>query len=273
MMGAVVSFVLMAIAGRAILKEINTFELMLYRSLIGFAVVLVLVMLNPRGFTLLRTRIFGQHLVRNIFHFTGQNLWFFAIAAIPLSQLVALEFTNPLWVALLAPFFLGEALTKQKLLVVLLGFIGVLIVARPGVEPITWGHAAGLAAAVGFALNAILTRKIMRQDSVLTVLFWMTLLQTGFAFVLSLQGGIPWPSAALWPWLLVVGLTGLSAHYCLTTALGLAPASVVAPMEFVRLPVIAVVGMVLYQEPIMVTIFIGGGVILLANYLNLRIKS
>ena len=272
-MGAVVSFVLMAVSGRAILLEINTFELMLYRSLIGLAVVLLFIGISPRGAGLLRTRIFGQHIVRNIFHYAGQNLWFFAIAAIPLSQLVALEFTSPLWIALLAPLLLGETLTMQKTLVVVLGFFGVLIVARPGIEPITWGHMAGLGAAAGFALNAIFTSKIMRQDSVLTVLFWMTLLQTGFSFLLSLQGGIPWPSAGLWPWLFLVGLTGLSAHYCLTTALGLAPASVVAPMEFIRLPVIAVVGMVLYQEPIMITVFIGGGVILLANYLNLRLKT
>jgi drug/metabolite transporter (DMT)-like permease len=273
MMGAVLSFVLMAVAGREILKEINTFELMLYRSLIGLAVVTGLIIKAPRGFKLVRTNIFRQHLLRNIFHFTGQNLWFFAIAAIPLSQLVALEFTNPLWVALLAPFLLGEALTGKKFAVVLLGFFGVLIVARPGVEPLSLGHAAGLIAALGFALNAILTRKIMRKDHVLTVLFWMTLLQSGFAFALSLQGGIPWPSAALWPWIIIVGLTGLSAHYCLTTALGLAPASVVAPMEFVRLPVIAVVGMVMYDEPIMITVFIGGAVILTANILNLRLKT
>jgi len=273
MMGAVVSFVLMAVAGRAILKEINTFELMLYRSLVGLCVVLVLISLTPRRFELLRTRVLGQHLVRNIFHFAGQNLWFFALAAIPLSQLVALEFTNPLWVALLAPFLLGEALTKQKLFVVCLGFVGVLIVARPGVEPLAWGHVAGLGAAVGFALNAIFTRKIMRYDSVLTVLFWMTLVQTFFAFILSLHGGIPWPSASLWPWLVIIGLTGLSAHYCLTTALGLAPATIVAPMEFIRLPVITFVGMAVYQEPVMITVFIGGVVILIANVLNLRLKS
>ncbi len=273
MMGAVLSFVLMAVAGREILREINTFELMLYRSLIGLAVVLGLVLAHPRGVSLLRTGIIGQHLTRNIFHFAGQNLWFFAISAIALSQLVALEFTNPLWVALLAPFLLGESLTREKFAVVLLGFVGVLIVARPGVEPLSWGHAAGLAAAVGFALNAMFTRKIMRHDHVLTVLFWMTFIQSGFAFLLSLHGGIPWPSAALWPWIIIVGLTGLSAHYCLTTALGLAPASVVAPMEFIRLPVIAAVGMWLYQEPIMLTVFIGGGVILTANLLNLRLKS
>lgn len=272
-MGAVASFVLMAIAGRAILLEINTFELMLYRSIIGFLVVVLLVSRSKRGFTQIRTSIFGQHFVRNIFHFAGQNLWFFAIAAIPLSQLVALEFTNPLWVAILSPMLLGEVLTRQKILVVVLGFIGVLIVAQPGVEPLTWGHAAGLAAAVGFAMNAILTRKIMRHDSVLNVLFWMTLLQAGFALALSAQGGIPWPNAALWPWLVVVGFTGLSAHFCLTSALSLAPASIVAPMEFVRLPIIAIVGMMLYDEPLLITVFIGGAVILAANLLNLRIKA
>jgi len=273
MMGAVASFVLMAISGRVILKEIDTFELMLYRSLIGLLVVVLLVSRSKRGFSQLRTSIFGQHIVRNIFHFAGQNLWFFAIVSISLSQLVALEFTNPLWVAILSPFMLGEALTKQKMFIVSLGFIGVLIVAQPGVEPFTIGHAAGLAAAVGFALNSILTRKIMRRDSVLTVLFWMTAMQALFAFVLSLYGGIPWPDAALWPWLIIVGLTGLSAHFCLTSALSLAPASIVAPMEFVRLPIIAIVGMLLYQEPFMAAVFIGGAVILAANILNLRLKA
>ena len=272
-MGAVASFVLMAIAGRAVLKEINTFELMLYRSLIGLAIVILLIARSDRGFAQIRTPIIRQHIVRNIFHFAGQNLWFFAIITISLSQLVALEFTNPLWVAILSPFLLGEALTRQKMLVVTLGFIGVLIVAQPGVEPLTLGHAAGLAAAVGFALNSILTRKIMRHDSVLTVLFWMTLIQSVFALVLSTKGGIPWPDAALWPWLIVVGFTGLSAHYSLTSALSLAPASIVAPMEFVRLPIIAIVGMLLYQEPLMAAVFIGGAVILAANILNLRLKA
>ncbi len=267
------SFVLMAIAGRAILQEINTFELMLYRSLIGLAVVVFFIARSQRGFAQIRTGIFGQHITRNIFHFAGQNLWFYAIAMIPLSQLVALEFTSPLWVALLAPLLLGERLTWQKLLVVFLGFIGVLIVARPGVSPITWGHVAGIGAALGFAFNAIFTRKIMRRDGVLTVLFWMTAMQSLFALLLSSQGGIPWPSAQIWPWLVVVGFTGLSAHYCLTSALGLAPASIVAPMEFIRLPIIAIVGMWLYQEPIMATVFIGGAVILVANLLNLRLKS
>ena len=90
----------------------------------------------------------------------------------------------------------------------------------------------------------------MRHDSVLCVLFWMTLLQGTASLVLSLPGGIPAPSRRRLPWLLVVGVTGLGAHYSLTSALGHAPASIVAPMEFVRLPLISLVGMWLYGEPL-----------------------
>ena len=273
MIGTIISFTLMAIAGRAILIEINTFELMLYRSVIGLMIVSAFIAASPRGFAQLRTGIFGQHLLRNTIHYAGQNLWFYGIATIPLAQLVALEFTNPLWVALLAPAILGENLSRQRLFIVFVGFIGVLIVARPGLEPLKLGHLAAILAAVGFALTNIATRKISRRDSVLAILFWMTLLQSVFSLFLAMPGGIPWPATSMWPWLVIMGFTGLSAHYCLGKALSMAPATIVAPMDFFRLPISALVGMSLYQEPLMATVFIGGAVILLANYLNLKNKT
>lgn len=270
MLGAVASFSAMAVAGREIQVEMNTFELMLYRSAIGFAVVALIVGRGPRGFARIRTAHPALHVKRNLFHYAGQNLWFFAVASIPLGQLVALEFTNPLWVALLAPLMLGETLTRAKLVAAGVGFLGVLIVAQPGVSPLELGHAAALAAAVGFAMNTLFTKQIMRFDDVLCVLFWMTLSQTAFSLVFVLPGGIPWPSAATAPWIVVVGLTGLSAHYSLTSALGHAPASVVAPMEFIRLPVIALVGMWVYGEPLRAAVFLGAAVIVAGNLLNLR---
>jgi drug/metabolite transporter (DMT)-like permease len=273
MMGAVVSFTAMAVAGRALLTGMNTFELMLYRSVVGFAVVVLVLARSRRGFAQVRSRRPGLHLVRNAFHYTGQNLWFFAVAAIPLAQLAALEFTNPIWVALLAPVLLGERLTPTRLVAALLGFLGVLIVARPGVEPLEAGHVAGLAAAVCFALNTIYTRQIMGHDSVLCVLFWMTLLQGTASLALSLPGGIPVPGPAALGWIAIIGLTGLSAHYALTSALGHAPASIVAPMEFVRLPVVALVGMALYGEPLSLAVFAGAAVIITGNLVNLRAET
>jgi len=269
MTGAIASFTLMAVSGRAVQAELNTFELMFWRSLIGFVIVVAVVMASARGLGHVRTRVPGLHLGRNLFHFAGQNMWFYGIMVIPMAQLVALEFTLPIWVVLLAPLFLGETLTRRKLLVALVGFGGVLLVAQPGIQPLSAGHLAGLLAALGFALNLMLTKRIMRHDGVLCVLFWMTLSQTVFGLGLSLIGGFTWPSMALIPWLIVIALTGLTAHYALTSALGLAPASIVAPMEFARLPIIALVGFWLYAEALDPLVFLGAAIIFSANYVNL----
>jgi drug/metabolite transporter (DMT)-like permease len=220
MCGAIASFTLMAISGRAIQAELNSFELMFWRSLIGFAIIGTLV------FTLHRSAIWPAicptsprlHLARNIFHFAGQNLWFYGIMVIPLSQLVALEFTSPIWVAILAPLVVGEVFTRRRLWVALLGFAGILIVAQPGLQPLGGGHMAGILCAVAFAMNLLLTKRIMRHDKVLCVLFWMTFLQTLFGLVLAQWGGFTWPSAAIWGWILLVGLTGLSARKAPVTA-------------------------------------------------------
>jgi drug/metabolite transporter (DMT)-like permease len=174
---------------------------------------------------------------------------------------------------MLAPWLLGERLTRTRVLAAALGFVGVLIVAQPGRAPLEAGHVAALIAAVCFALNTIFTRDIMRFDGVLCVLFWMTLLQGTASLVFSIPGGIPAPTAENLPWILVVGVTGLSAHYALTSALGYAPASIVAPMEFVRLPLIAVVGMLVYGEPLRATVFVGAALIVTGNLVNLRAET
>ena len=270
MTGAIVSFVLMAIGGRAIQVELNTVELMFWRSLIGFGIVCAVIAGNRRGFAQVRTQHWKLHATRNVFHFFGQNMWFFGLTAITLSQLIALEFTMPIWVLLLAPFVLGETLTARKIGIALVGFVGVLMVARPGIEPVQIGHLAGILAAIGFAMNLIFTRRIMRHDTVLCVLFWMTLTQAGMGLALALLFGFTWPSRSLLPWLVVVAIAGLTAHYSLTSALGLAPATMVAPMEFARLPIIAFVGMWLYGDSLDIMVFLGAMIIFSAHFWNLR---
>jgi drug/metabolite transporter (DMT)-like permease len=246
---------------------------MLYRSAIGFVVVVAIAAVQGGLGTVWRTRHARLHVTRNLFHYTGQNLWFFAVALIPLSQLTALEFTNPIWVALLAPFLLGEKLTRARVIAAGLGFCGVLVVAQPGVSPFGPGHAAALVAGFCFALNTLYTRKIMAFDPVMCVLFWMTLSQGLMSLVLSLPGGVPIPSAALLPWILVVGLTGITAHYALTSALRFAPANVVAPMEFLRLPILAMVGMLMYGEPLRIAVFVGAAIIIAGNLVSLRAET
>ncbi len=272
MAGTIVSFSAMAIAGREVQAELDTFELMFYRSVVALVVVGAIVLATGRRGEL-ATRQPARHALRNLWHFTGQNLWFFAIATIPLGQAVALEFTSPIWVTLLAPLLIGEAMTRVRLLAALLGFGGVLIVAQPGVTPLGWGHAAGLGAAFFFALTTLNTRVLTRADSVLCVLFWMSAAQTIAGLALALPGGIPWPSDAALPWMGVVALTGLTAHYCLATALTAAPAAVVAPMDFARLPLMALAGAMLYAEPVSPWVLLGAALILAGNLASLRAEA
>jgi drug/metabolite transporter (DMT)-like permease len=270
MMGALVSFVAMAIAGRAVQAEMNTFELMLYRSIIGWLLVCAALAWSPDGLAQVRTAHLGVHMRRNVVHFFGQNAWFYAVMLIPLGQLVALEMTNPLWVAILAPFFLGEPLTRWRAFAAVIGFAGVVVVAQPGGAPLGAGHVAALLSAVGFAMTTIYTRRIMGYDGALCVLFWMTLSQAVMALFLALPGGLPVPSGAVLPWVLVTGITGVSAHFCLTSALGQAPATIVAPMEFLRIPVMALAGYWVYGEPLQAAVFAGAALIVSGILININ---
>lgn len=273
MSGAIVAFSSMAVAGRAVSFELDTFEMMMYRSFIG--VVLVLVIAGGLGrLREVTTRSLHVHAVRNVAHFTGQNLWFFAITVIPLAQVFALEFTSPLWVTLLAPLVLGERLTRTRAIAAALGFAGILIVARPGFGEISPGVLAAAASAIGFAGSILFTKLLTRTETITCILFWLTIMQAVFGIVCAgFDGDIAWPSAASWPWLAVIGCAGLLAHLCLTNALAVAPATVVVPFDFIRLPVIAVVGMILYGEGLDMFIFLGAVVIFAANYLNIWTES
>jgi drug/metabolite transporter (DMT)-like permease len=273
MSGAIVSFCAMAVAGRSLAVELDTFEMMLYRSLIG--IVLVLVVGGALGrLGEIDTRSLGLHAVRNLFHFTGQNLWFFSLTFIPLAQVFALEFTSPLWVTLLAPLILGERLTRTRAIAAALGFAGILIVARPGFSEVNVGVLAAAASAVCFAGNILFTKRLTRTATITGILFWLTVMQAGLGLATAgWDGDIAWPSGAAWPWLAVIGCAGLLAHLCLTNALKVAPASVVVPFDFIRLPVIAVIGMALYAEPLDAFVFMGAVVIFAANYLNIWTES
>lgn len=273
MLGAVVSFSSMAVAGRAVSFELDTFEIMMYRSIVGFVLVLSVARLTGHSRSI-TTRSPGLHLIRNLSHFTGQNLWFYAITMIPLAQVFALEFTSPLWVLVLSPLVLGERMTRVRALAAVIGFTGILIVARPSPETINAGTLAAAAAAIGFAGSILATKRLTRTETLTCILFWMTLTQIVFGLICAgIDGDIALPSPASAPWLIVIGCAGLMAHVCLTTALSIAPATVITPVDFLRLPLIAVIGLMVYGEAIDAFTLLGAAVIFGANYLNLWFET
>lgn len=273
MTGAILSFSSMAVAGRAVAGELDTFELMMYRSFIGAAIVIAVGLAGRRMHQIRRDRL-GLHFVRNLSHFAGQNLWFGALTMIPLASLFALEFTSPVWVLVLAVLFLGEKLTRTRLLALVLGFAGALVVARPGAGGDAIGLAMAAASAIGFAGSIVCTKSLTRHETTLGILFWLTVMQAGMGILTTAwDGDVAWPSAAAWPWVALVGCAGLLAHTCLTNALAAAPATVVTPLDFLRLPAIALVGALFYNEPLDGWVLLGALLIFGGNYLNIFRES
>ncbi|WP_374645352.1 DMT family transporter [Tabrizicola sp.] len=270
MTGSIAAFTAMAIATRQIGGVHDTFEILAYRSVVGWVLVvaIALVLGRARDF---RTDRPGSHVFRSVLHFSGQSLWFWALTVIPLAQVFALEFTSPIWVILLAPIVLGERLTRRKLLAAALGFAGILVVARPDFSALQPGVLAAAAAAIFFAATNMMTKLLTRGESIVTILFWLTLTQTGFGGAAMLaDGAVTLPTLATLPWLALIGVSGVTAHLCLTSALSLAPAGTVVPMDFARLPIIAVVGAVFYAEPVEPALFLGAALIFLGIWINLR---
>ena len=273
MIGAMFSFSLMAVSGRELATNLNTFEIMLFRSIIGFLIVLAIGYFAKTLAEIKRDRL-GLHLFRNLAHFSGQNLWFLAVASIPFSQLFALEFSTPVWVALLAPLFLGEVLTKQRVLAVILGFAGVLIVARPDINQFDFAIVAAVACAICFAGSMMATKSLTSDQSITCILFWLTLMQLAMGLVATVfKGTITFPEGINIFWIVIVGIGGLTAHFCITNALALAPAIVVIPLDFMRLPLISVIGFLAYGEAFELPILVGAGVIFIAILLNLKAEK
>ena len=273
MIGAMFSFSLMAVSGRELATNLNTFEIMLFRSIIGFLIVLAIGYFAKTLAEIKRDRL-GLHLFRNLAHFSGQNLWFLAVASIPFSQLFALEFSTPVWVALLAPLFLGEVLTKQRVLAVILGFAGVLIVARPDINQFDFAIVAAVACAICFAGSMMATKSLTSDQSITCILFWLTLMQLAMGLVATgFTGTIAFPEGINIFWIVIVGIGGLTAHFCITNALALAPAIVVIPLDFMRLPLISVIGFLAYGETFELPILVGAGVIFIAILLNLKAEK
>ncbi len=273
MTGAIVSFTVMAVAGREVSLDLDTYEIMLYRSLIGVVVVVSVAGAFGRLRDITR-RSMSAHFARNISHFAGQNLWFYSITVVPLAQVFALEFTMPFWAMVLSAVVLGERLTGNRVAAAVVGFIGILIVTRPTAEGLALGQLTAALAAVGFAGSAVFTRLLTRTEKITCILFWLTVMQAVFGLVCAgFDGDIALPGPETWPWVVAIAMAGLVAHFCITMALSLASASIVMPIDFGRLPVIALVGMAFYAEPLDIFVLIGAVVIFAANYANIRYET
>lgn len=267
MAGWLTLMVVIAVAGREATRELSVFQIMLMRSVLGMALLWPLVH-AAGGLSAMRTQRLPQHAARNAVHYAAQYGWFVALTLIPLAQLVSIEFTMPIWSAVLAVFFLGERMNGRKWLAVMLGLVGVAVIVRPTAGTVDAGQLIALACAFGFAISVVLVKSLTRTEAAITVIFWMLVIQSVIGLVPALLVW-QWPSAQTWGWVLVVAFCGTYSHYCFARAMQHADTTVVVPMDFLRVPLTALAGWLVYSEQVDLLTGLGVLLILTGNALNL----
>jgi len=268
---ALVSFAAMAISVRELTDTMRPFQILAFRSIFGVIVVPVLALAMGR-LGEIRTGQFRLQLLRNTVHYGGQWFWAFGVASLPLATVFALEFTAPAWAALLAVLVLGERMNPGRVLSVVCGLLGVVVILRPGMESISLAAMSVLAAAFCYGVSHIGTKKLTRTDGVLAIVFWMSLLQLPMGLIPALYDWAPVAWSDM-PAILSLGISALGAHYGLSNALRRADATVVIPLDFLRLPLIAVAGFLFYAEGLDPMVLIGGGIIFVGILLSLYFEQ
>jgi drug/metabolite transporter (DMT)-like permease len=259
---------IVAVAGRETTRELNVFEIMEVRSIVGFFMLYPLVHLSG-GFAAMKTRRPLQHIGRNLVHYAAQLGWFFALTLIPLGEVVSIEFTMPIWTAILAASYLGERLTGWKILAIVLGLVGVAVIVRPGTGAINPGQLIALGAAVGFGISITMMKSLTRTESTVAIIFWMIVIQSAAGFFPAIYWW-QWPSTYAWSWMVVIAFCGTFSHFCMARAMLYADATIVVPMDFLRVPLSATAGWLLYAERLDIYTVLGAILILTGNLLNLK---
>ena len=268
MMGGLVSLSLIAIGARELAGHITTFQILFFRSVISL-IVITLIINKSKKPNLYSSKRIKLHIVRNIFHFVGQYGWFLGLGLLPLAHVFALEFTVPLWTLIIAALFLKEGITIKKTIAVFFGVADILVILKPGIEIIEPASLIVLVAAIGYSVSHVTTKSLSNTEDTLTVLFYMCLIQLPIGLLLTIHDWV-FPDLKQWLWLGVVGITALTGHYCITNAMKLAEAGIVVTLDFLRLPLIAVVGVIFYNEAFEFAVILGASLMLFGNLINLN---
>jgi len=273
MMGTLASFSTMAVAGRELAAAgTEPIQVSTYRALGGMVIVLFMLWHSHAGFSQLRTRRFPLHVVRNVFHFGAQFSWFVGLSLLPLATVFAVEFTIPMWSALLAVIFLAERFNLGRSVALGFGFIGVLIIVQPGTSVFDPTVFWVIAAAFGFAVSNIATKKLAPTETTYAIIFYMNLVQVPLGLSLSWSVWV-WPVWSDAVWIIMVAGAGFTAHICLTQALRLADAIFVLPFDYLRLPLIAIVGFIFYDEVVGLALVGGALLIVFGNIFSIRYEA
>ena len=255
---ACVAFSGMGVSVRYLTRFLPPQELIFFRN--ALSLIWMLPWIFRSGFTALRTTHFRMYLGRSALAFVSMLCWFTALVTLPLAEAIALGFTAPLFSTVLAVLILGEVVRRRRWTATIIGFLGAMVILRPGIEEVTFAHFLVLASSATGAITSVVVKQLTRTEHPNTIVTYMTLLTTPFALLIALPVW-QWPEAMTWFWLLVLGLLATLGHQASTRAFLYLDASLVASLDFIRLPTAALLAWIVFTEVPDIWTWIGGAII------------
>ena len=230
-----------------------------WRSVFG-ALVLIPFILR-QGLAVMHTDRLPMHFARSLTGFTAMIGIFYSVAHIPLAQAMAVNYSGPLFATLGAVLIFGEVLKIRRVAALVVGFLGVLIVLRPGVDSFSWGMAAALLGAASMAASMLLIRSLGQTENNQAIVVYGNTLSLPLALLLALMFW-QWPTLHEWMLLVVIGIMSTVAQLFLNRALTVAETGAIIPIDFLRLVFVSILGAVLYAQPVDEFMWLGGTIIL-----------
>lgn len=262
MLGSTVFFGLMAVTIKLASQSLHTFEIAFFRNFFG--VVAALPLLVRHGPSLLRTTQLPRYFIRCLIGIASMLCGFWAIGHLPLAQAVSLSYSTPIFVTIAAVIFLHEQVRARRWAAVGLGFLGVLVIVRPGTEGFSGASLVALAAAVLSGIVSIQIKQLSATEPADRIVLWTTLLWVPMSLVPALFVWT-WPQGITWLWVAAAGILGTGGHMLWTRALKLGDVSALTPISFMQLPIVAVMGYLVFHEKLDHWTVLGAGIIFAAN--------
>jgi drug/metabolite transporter (DMT)-like permease len=266
-------FVLMGSFGMArhVSGELHAFEVAFFRTFLG------LLFLVPwflrSGTNPFKTARLGMHVSRSALHSGASLSFFFALTIAPFAEITALYFISPVFVTVMAVVFLREVVGLQRWAAVLIGFAGMLVILRPGIEALELGSSLAILSAMFGSCSVVLTKGLARTESVMTISAYTMTLMTLFLLIPALFVW-EWPSLAVLPWLVLIGAGGGLGNFLFASSIKAAEISVITPLSFLQLVWAAAIGFLFFGEVPEIFVWIGGLMIFAATtYIAIRERS
>ena len=262
MLGSTLSFGFMALAIRYATAYVPTQEVAFFRN--AFGLVALLPMLMRPGRTPLKTQQLPRYFMRSVIGLASMLCAFWALGHLPMAQAISLSYSTPLFVTIAAVLWLGETVRMRRWAAVVIGFIGVLVIVRPGTGSFSAGSLVAVAAAVLSSIVAIQIKQLTRVDSADTVVFYTYVFWVPLSFIPALFVWV-WPTGIAWLWLALTGVLGTLGQLLWTRALRLGEVSALTPISFMQLPLVSVMAWLLFGEALDRWTVIGALIILGSN--------